>query len=60
MKPLTVPIAEFCQAIGIKRSLAFELIRRGEVDVVRIKRKTLITTESIQRLLDRNLTKGQF
>lgn len=57
---LTVPISVFCQMVGIGRSTAFNLVRRGEIDVVRIGRKTLITTDSIQRLLDRNLTKGQF
>lgn len=59
MPPLTVPIAEFCRAIGIKRSLAFELIRRGEVDVVRIKRRTLVTTDSIERLIERNIVRGR-
>lgn len=57
---LTVPISVFCEVVGIGRSTAFDLIRRGEIDVVRIGRKTLITTDSIQRLLDRNLTKGHF
>ena len=57
---LTVPISVFCEMVGIGRSTAFDLIRRGEIDVVRIGRKTLITTDSIQKLLKRNLTKGHF
>lgn len=58
---LTVPVSEFCEMIGVKRSMAFGLIRLGEVDVVRIgRKKTLVTTESIERLLERNLTKGLF
>jgi|GEM_PF-4896049 len=59
MKPLTVPVNDFCGLVGIKRSKAFELIRLGEVDVVRLKRKTLVTVASIERLLERNLVKGR-
>ena len=58
MSPLSVTVDDFCTLIGIKRSMAFGLIRQGEVDVVKISRKTLITMESIERLLQRNLTKG--
>jgi len=56
---LTVPVNEFCNIVGVGRSLAFQLIRSGEVDVVRINRKTLVTMESIERLLERNMVKGR-
>lgn len=52
MKPLTVPVSEFCRLIGIKRTKAFAMIRAHEVVAVRLGRKTLVTLESIERLIE--------
>lgn len=54
MKPLTVPIPEFCRLIGIKRTKAFELIREQKVVAVRLGRKTLVTMSSIESLIERH------
>ena len=58
MYTLSVDINGFCSLIGIKRSKAFALIRKGEVDVIRLDRKTLVSVESIERLLERNMVRG--
>lgn len=58
MKTLAVPMAEFCAAVGVKRSLGFELVRRGEVEAVKLgSRKTVITVASIEAMLARNMVK---
>ena len=54
----TVSIKEFCRMVGISRSKAFLIIRQREVSVVRLGRKTLITVESIEQLLERNMVGG--
>lgn len=53
MKPITVPIPEFCRIVGIGRTVAFELIRKGEVTPVKIGRRTVVTVSSIEQLIDR-------
>jgi hypothetical protein len=59
VQPLSVDINSFCQMVGIGRSKAFALIRSSEVDVVRLSRKTLVTVDSIERMLARNMVQGR-
>lgn len=54
--PLTYTISAFCQALGIGKTKAYELINCCEVDALRIGGRTLITATSVQALLDRALT----
>lgn len=48
---LSVGIAEFCRLTGLGRTTAFQLIRTGAVQSVRVGRRRLIRFESIEALL---------
>lgn len=47
---LAYPVNEACHAMGIKRSLLYELIRRREIEPVKIAGRTLIPRSEIERL----------
>ena len=44
------PVNDGCRAMGIGRTLCYELIRRGELQVVKIGGRTLIPRSEIERL----------
>ena len=54
MKQLAVSIPEYLEMVGVKRTLGYELIRQGEVDAVKLNRRTVITVASIEAMLERN------
>ena len=54
MKKLAVPIPGMCDLVGCSRSLAYDLIHRGEVVAVKLGRKTVITVASIEAMIERN------
>lgn len=54
LTPLVVSIEEYLVLVGIKRSLGYDLIRKGEVDAVKLGRRTVITVASIEAMLERN------
>lgn len=54
LTPLTVRIPTATRLTGIGRSKLYELINEGELDVVKIGASTLITVDSLKRLLERN------
>lgn len=58
MTPLTISVSDFCQITGLGRTKAFALIREGRLDVAKIGRRTLITTDSVSALITNSLTKG--
>lgn len=51
---LAYPVNEACHAMGIKRSLLYELIKRGEIEPVKIAGRTLIPRSEIERLTTPN------
>lgn len=51
MTQVTVSVRCASTAIGIGRTKLYELINEGVLDVVKLGRRTLITTESIERLI---------
>ena len=51
-EPITVRIPAAIQMTGIGRSKIYELIAEGALDVVKVGTSTLITVESIRRMLD--------
>ena len=59
MKPLTIPVAEMCAALGCGRTKAFDLIRTGEVQAVKIGRRTVVTVASIEAFVERNMVVGK-
>lgn len=52
-KPLAIPAAEAFRAIGIGSSKGWQLIALGELDARKIGRRTVVTTESLDRFMDR-------
>ncbi len=54
MERQTVTVEEAAEALGIGRSVAYDLIRRGEFPVVTIKlgRRIVVPARPLQRLLD--------
>lgn len=43
------PILEFCAVHGVKKSKVYDLLATGQLQGVKVGRKTLITEESRQR-----------
>jgi excisionase family DNA binding protein len=53
---ISVKIPEAVRITGISRSRLYELIRNGDLEIVKIGRATLIKTASLEALIER-LTK---
>lgn len=51
MNTKTISVAKFCQLSGIGKTLAYDLIKDGRLQVIKINRRTLITMESVDALL---------
>jgi len=52
-EPLAVPVGEAARRLGIGRSLAYDLIRSGQLRSVIIgKRRRLVPVEAIESLLE--------
>lgn len=47
-------VQEFARAVGLGRSLAYELVRRGEVAAFRVGRRIVIPREAAEEWLRRN------
>jgi excisionase family DNA binding protein len=54
MKPLAHQLSRAAQITGISTSLLYELIKHGELAVVKIGRRTLIADDDLRALIDRN------
>lgn len=54
MEPITISIADTCKAVGVGRTTVWRLIRRGDLDTIKIGDRRLVTTDSIQRLVQRS------
>ena len=51
--PLCVRINVAARMIGIGRTKLYELIGKGEVDVVKVGKATLVTTASLNAMIER-------
>lgn len=49
---LAYTIADACRALGVGKTKLYALIGAGRLDARSLGKKTLITAESVQRLLD--------
>lgn len=49
--PLTVRIPEACRLTGIGRSKLYELIAEGSIEMVKVGGMTLVSFESLKRLI---------
>ena len=54
---LAMDIKTFMEISGISRSHAYKLIRDGQIEVIRLGRKILIPTASVDRLFGSHGTK---
>ena len=54
MEKRTLSVNQFCESIGIGRTKAYELLAQGEIEAVRIGRRTLITVRSVEALIERS------
>lgn len=53
-EPLTVRIPAAIRMTGIGRSKLYELIRSGDIEIVKIGAATLIPVDSLRQLINRN------
>lgn len=53
LSPITLRIADACRITGIGRSKFYELIKAGEIEVVKVGAITLVPMSGIQALLER-------
>ena len=51
--PITLRIADACRITGIGRSKFYELIKAGEIEVIKVGAITLVPMSAIQALLER-------
>lgn len=51
MKPLVLGIKAAGEAVGVKRSSIYALVRRGRLKAIKVGARTLITVESLERLV---------
>jgi excisionase family DNA binding protein len=49
---LVVTVAEAAKLLGISRSFAYELVKRGELPVVRMGRRQLVPKVSLSQLME--------
>lgn len=53
LSPITLRIADACRVTGIGRSKFYELIKAGEIEVIKVGAITLVPMSSIEALLKR-------
>jgi len=49
---LTVTVEEAAVMLGISRTLAYELVRRGELPHLRLARRIVMSRRAVERLID--------
>src|SRR3546814_5088178 len=53
IEPISMRVPDACQFTGISRSTLYLLIARGEVEIVKMGAATLVLTESLRGLIER-------
>ena len=53
-RPLAHRIPDAVRMTGISRSLLYDLIKRGELAIIKIGRRTLIADDDLQALISRH------
>jgi excisionase family DNA binding protein len=56
MERLTLRVGEICEALGIGRTTVYKLIGQGDLETLKIGRRTFITKRSAQALIARSLS----
>ena len=52
MEPLTVSVKNACQALGIGRTKAWQLIGNQSLATVKVGKRTMVKVDSIRQLVD--------
>lgn len=50
MEPLAISINATAKALGVGRSSVYVLLKAGRLEVIKIGRRTLLTTASVRKL----------
>lgn len=58
LSPITLRIADACRITGIGRSKFYELIKAGEIEVIKVGTMTLVSMSGIHALLERGRSAG--
>jgi excisionase family DNA binding protein len=53
MEPITVRVAAAVRITGLSRSRIYELIKAGDIEIVKVGRATLVRYDSLKRLVSR-------
>lgn len=53
MEPITVRVAAAVRITGLSRSRIYELIKAGDIEIVKVGRATLVRYDSLKRLVAR-------
>jgi excisionase family DNA binding protein len=59
MKSALMSVTAFCRYSGIGKTSAYKLLKEGKLDSVKIGRRTLLTTDSINALIERSLVRKE-
>lgn len=51
MEPFAVPISEGCRLIGCKRTKFYELVKKKQIAVIKLGRRTLVDVDSLRRFV---------
>jgi excisionase family DNA binding protein len=57
--PLAVSVAQGAKAIGVSRSKFYELLRKGELPLIKIGSRSLVRVADIEKLLASLAARGQ-
>lgn len=52
MQPFTISIAEAAKALGVGRTVLYQMANDGRLETIKIGRRRLVKVESIRLLLD--------
>ena len=56
---LTYSVEETARRLGVGRSSAYEAIRRGELPIIRVGRRLLVSRVALERMLEGETLAGQ-
>ncbi|MDG5487683.1 helix-turn-helix domain-containing protein [Sphingomonas sp. BGYR3] len=58
-KPITLRIAEACRITGIGRSKLYQLIKAGEIEVIKLGTMTLVSMRSVEEMMERKKARNE-
>lgn len=52
MKPISISVIDAAAALGVGRTTIFQMIKNGELEVIKLGRRTLVKVSSLKRLVE--------